>query len=81
MQGRGGGRRQGVRPVYLIEDDETVLRACAQALKLADLEVRTFGSAEKALVAFDEDPPAAVVSDVRLPGMSGLELLDAFGSE
>ena len=67
---------QAVRPVYLIEDDESVLRACAQALKLADLEVRTFGSAEKALVAFDEDPPAAVVSDVRLPGMSGLELLD-----
>ena len=48
---------QAVRPVYLIEDDESVLRACAQALKLADLEVRTFGSAEKALVAFDEDPP------------------------
>ena len=72
----GNTGKQGVRPVYLIEDDETVLRACAQALKLADLEVRTFGSAEKALVAFDEDPPAAVVSDVRLPGMSGLELLD-----
>lgn len=64
------------RPVYLIEDDESVLRACAQALKLADLEVRTFASAEKALAAFDEDPPAAVVSDVRMPGMSGLELLD-----
>ncbi|MFB0935652.1 MAG: sigma-54 dependent transcriptional regulator [Propionivibrio sp.] len=63
-------------PVYLIEDDESVLRACAQALKLADLEVRSFDSAEKALAAFDEDPPAVVVSDVRLAGMSGLELLD-----
>ncbi len=65
-----------MRPVYLIEDDESVMRACTQALKLADLEVRTFGSAEKALAAFGEDPPAVVVSDVRMPGMSGLELLD-----
>ena len=72
----GNTDARAARPVYLIEDDESVLRACAQALKLADLEVRTFGSAEQALAAFDEDPPAAVVSDVRLPGMSGLELLD-----
>ena len=72
----GNTDARAARPVYLIEDDESVLRACAQALKLSDLEVRTFGSAEQALAAFDEDPPAAVVSDVRLPGMSGLELLD-----
>ncbi len=65
-----------VRPVYLIEDDESVLRACAQALKLASLEVRAFGCAEKALAALEEDPPAVVVSDVRMSGMSGLELLD-----
>ena len=67
---------QTARPVYLIEDDESVLRACAQALKLAELDVRTFACAEKALVACEEDPPAVVVSDVRMAGMSGLELLD-----
>jgi len=63
-------------PVYLIEDDEAVLRACAQALKLADIEVRTFCGAEQALVALDDEPAAAIVSDVRMSGMSGLELLD-----
>ncbi len=67
---------QTARPVYLIEDDESVLRACAQAVKLADLKVRTFASAEKALAACEDDPPAVVVSDVRMAGMSGLELLD-----
>ncbi len=67
---------QTARPVYLIEDDETVLRACAQALKLAELEVRTFAGAEQALAACGEDPPAVVVSDVRMAGMSGLELLE-----
>ena len=64
-------------PVYLVEDDEVVMRACAQALRLADIEVRAFRSAEQALAALDEESPAAVVSDVRMPGMSGLDLLGA----
>lgn len=63
-------------PVYLVEDDEAVLHGCQQALNLADLTVRPFRSAESALAALAEDPPAAVISDVRLPRMSGLELLD-----
>jgi two-component system C4-dicarboxylate transport response regulator DctD len=63
-------------PVYLIEDDEAVMRACAQTLKLARIDVRTFDCAEKALAALDEETASVIVSDVRMPGMSGLELLD-----
>ena len=36
-------------PVYLVEDDEVVLRACEQAIKLADIPVRSFHNAEQAL--------------------------------
>ena len=72
-------RQTGDLLVYLIEDDEAVLRACAQTMKLADIEVRCFGAAESALAALHDDPPAVIVSDVRLPGMSGLELLDEIG--
>lgn len=60
--------------VWLIEDDEAVRKGCAQAMLLADLEVRAFADAEGALAALQEDLPAVVVSDVRLPGMSGLAL-------
>lgn len=63
-------------PVYLVEDDDIVLRACEQAIKLADIPVRSFRNAEQALAALSDDPPGIIVSDVRMPGMSGLELLE-----
>ncbi len=63
-------------PVYLVEDDEVVLRACEQAIKLADIPVRSFHNAEQALAALSDDPPCIIVSDVRMPGLSGLELLE-----
>jgi len=62
--------------IYLIEDDEDVRRGCEQSIQLANLSVRSFTTAEAALAAMEDFPPAVVVSDVRLSGISGLELLD-----
>lgn len=62
--------------IYLIEDDEAVRRGCEQSIQLANMSVRLFTTAESALAAMEDFPPAVVVSDVRLPGISGLELLD-----
>lgn len=62
--------------IYLIDDDDAVRLGCEQALQLADLTVRTFKDAESAIASLDEAPPAVVVSDVRLPNMSGQQLLE-----
>ncbi|MGQ0711843.1 MAG: sigma-54-dependent transcriptional regulator [Rhodoferax sp.] len=64
-------------PVFLVEDDPDVRRACAQTLRLADFAVREFGDAESALAQAALTPPAAVVSDLRLPGSDGMGLLRA----
>jgi two-component system C4-dicarboxylate transport response regulator DctD len=60
--------------VILIEDDDALGPAVAQALRLEGMEVALFGDAVSALGAIANDFPGVVVSDVRLPGMDGLAL-------
>lgn len=60
--------------VYVIEDDASVRRALERLLRSADLEVRVFGSAAEFLQAGCRAENACVVADVRMQGMSGLQL-------
>ncbi|VXB46115.1 C4-dicarboxylate transport transcriptional regulatory protein DctD [Burkholderia sp. 8Y] len=61
--------------VIFIEDDELVRRASVQSLQLAGFEVAGHGSVESAARAIDAHFPGVIVSDIRLPGASGLDLL------
>ena len=63
--------------VLLVEDDPTVRAGSAQALELADFTVSSYESAEPVAKLLQANSAAVLVSDVRLPGMSGLELLEA----
>ncbi|MGA0538962.1 sigma-54-dependent transcriptional regulator [Neotabrizicola sp. VNH66] len=60
--------------VRLVDDDADLLAATAQALRLAGFRVETFEAAEAALQGLTPDYPGVVLSDVRMPGMDGLEL-------
>jgi two-component system C4-dicarboxylate transport response regulator DctD len=62
--------------VVFVEDDEALRFATVQALELAGLSVRAFAGAEAALAALTSDFDGVVVSDIRMPRMDGLELLD-----
>lgn len=62
-------------PVFLVEDDAAVRKGCEQALSIADIPVRAFPDAESLLRALDQNRPALVITDIRLPGRDGLTLL------
>jgi two-component system C4-dicarboxylate transport response regulator DctD len=61
--------------VLYVEDDELVRRAGVQSLQLAGFDAAGHANAESALPLIDADFAGVVVSDIRLPGMSGLDLL------
>lgn len=61
--------------VVYVEDDLQVRRSVAQSLELGGLKVRPFESAEAALKYIEPGMRGIVVTDVRLQGMGGLELL------
>ena len=60
--------------VYVVDDDEAVRDSLKWLLEGVSYTVRTFDSAESFLAGFDPQAIACLVLDVRMPGMSGLEL-------
>lgn len=61
--------------VLLIDDENEMRRSSAQALELFDLTVETFSSAEPVLELIGYAFNGVVVSDIRMPGMDGMTLL------
>src|SRR5688500_245595 len=64
-----------MKPVWIIDDDRSIRWVFEHALRRENIAFRTVASAQDALVAFERDTPQVVVSDIRMPGESGLQLL------
>ena len=60
--------------VYVIDDDVAVRRFLEDLIESVSLRVEAYASAQEFLDAFDPGAPGCVVLDIRMPGMSGLEL-------
>lgn len=60
--------------IALIEDDEAILRSLSMLLESRGIPVSSYSSAESFLDAKAAPSPQCVVSDIRMPGMSGMEL-------
>ncbi|CAI8889080.1 sigma-54-dependent transcriptional regulator [Pseudomonas chlororaphis] len=61
--------------VMLVDDEASIRTAVEQWLSLSGFEVQLFSRAEDCLARLPRDFPGVILSDVRMPGISGLELL------
>ena len=66
--------------VHIIDDDEAVRESTAFLLRTADIQVETYETATQFLDALPRIKPGCVVTDVRMPGMSGIEMLQRLRS-
>lgn len=70
-----GGRNGGAAAiVYVVDDDEGVREYVSWIVRSAGWDVRAFESAGLFLDAYDRTVPGCLVTDVRMPGLSGLDL-------
>ena len=60
--------------VFVIDDDQEVRTGLQQLLSAIGLPVQTFASAQSFLDVIDASRPGCVVTDIRMPGMTGIEL-------
>ena len=69
-----------MKPIWIVDDDQSIRFVLEKALLREDLPTRSFTNPRDVLIALesatDEDGPQILVSDIRMPGSSGLDLLE-----
>ena len=66
-----------MKPIWIVDDDKSIRWVLEKALARENIPCRLFASAREAIEALADDAPQVLVSDIRMPGASGLELLSA----
>jgi two-component system, NtrC family, nitrogen regulation response regulator GlnG len=69
-----------MNPVWIIDDDRSIRWVFEKALAREGIPHRTFGAAHEAIDKLAEETPQVVVSDIRMPGLSGLEFMQQLKS-
>ncbi len=65
-----------MRSVWIADDDDSIRWVLEKALSRESIPLRMFSCADEVLLALEDDVPQVLVSDIRMPGMSGLHLLE-----
>ncbi|MGQ0799965.1 MAG: response regulator [Pseudomarimonas sp.] len=64
------------RTVLAVDDEPNILAALRRLLRSSGFRILTAGNAEEALAQLADEPIDAVLSDMRMPGMNGVQLLE-----
>ncbi|MCB1638582.1 MAG: response regulator, partial [Thiothrix sp.] len=67
--------------VWIVDDDRSIRWVLERALQKAGIETRSFETADQTLSALKTVEPATLITDIRMPGRSGLELLNHMGQQ
>ena len=62
--------------VWIVDDDRSIRWVLEKALTQADIQTRTFEQGETLLSQLETEHPNAIITDIRMPNINGLELLD-----
>jgi two-component system nitrogen regulation response regulator GlnG len=65
-----------MKPVWIVDDDQSIRWVLEKALSKQQLPCRVFDNAQGVMDALERDTPQVLVSDIRMPGDSGLVLLE-----
>ncbi|MBS0445647.1 MAG: nitrogen regulation protein NR(I) [Proteobacteria bacterium] len=64
-----------MKPIWIVDDDQSIRFVLERALAREEFAVRSFTNPRDVLGALEDDEPQVLVSDIRMPGGSGIELL------
>ena len=67
--------------VWIVDDDQSIRWVLERALTQAGIDQQSFSDAESMLKRLGNERPDVVISDIRMPGMNGLELLQQIRSD
>ena len=67
--------------IWIAEDDRSLRWVMEKAIRREDMQVRSFENGEDLLEALKDSRPEIIISDIRMPGMDGLELLQRIHAE
>ncbi|MGR5253402.1 nitrogen regulation protein NR(I) [Vibrio astriarenae] len=67
--------------VWVVDDDSSIRWVMEKTLSSANIRCETFADAESVLLALERETPDVLVSDIRMPGIDGIELLQQIQSQ
>src|SRR6187200_1500990 len=65
-----------MKPIWIVDDDQSIRFVLEKALTREEFAVRSFTNSRDVLAALEHDEPQVLVSDIRMPGGSGIDLLN-----